>query len=60
MLLFAEAFVAFFPLRRLFLECSWVLNSFVPNAPFLYSILSPYGFLMISGVRESVHWEQTG
>ena len=37
------------------------ISQFVPNAPFLYppeNIRKPYGFLMFSGGRESVHWEQ--
>ena len=29
------------------------INPFAPNAPFL-----PYSFLMFSGGREKVHWEQ--
>ena len=40
-------------------------NAFVPNAPFLYLLktsenLKPYGFLMFSGGRERMHWEQMG
>ena len=36
-----------------------LLNPFVPNAPFLYpeNIIKPYGFMMLSGDRETVHWE---
>ena len=39
------------------------LNSFVPNGPFLYPLKTSrkrYGFLMLSGGRERVHWEQMG
>ena len=38
------------------------VNPFVPNASeniFFYSLKS-YGFLMFSGDRERVHWEQMG
>ena len=38
-------------------------DPFVPNAPFLYPLApseKPYGFLMFSGIREGVHWEQMG
>ena len=39
------------------------LNPFVPNAPFPYllqNVRKPEGFLMFSGGRERVHWEQMG
>ena len=43
------------------------VNPFVPSASFLYSLETsemltsqPYGFLMFSGGRERVHWEQMG
>ena len=39
------------------------VNPFVLNAPFLYppeNIRKPYGFLMFSGGRERLHWEQMG
>ena len=37
-------------------------NSFVPNTPFLYSlkISEKLSFLMFSGDRERVYWEQMG
>ena len=40
-----------------------MLNPFVPNAPFYYPLNTsekPSGFLMYSGSRERVHWEQMG
>ena len=39
------------------------LNPFIPNAPFLYPLKTsekPYDFLIFSGARERVHWEQMG
>ena len=39
------------------------INPFVTNAPFLYppeNIRKLYGFLMFSGGRERMHWEQMG
>ena len=33
-------------------------NPFVPNAHFLYPLNPPYGFLMFSGARGSVHWNE--
>ena len=39
------------------------LNPFVPNAPLLYPLRTsekPYGFLVFSGGRKKVHWEQMG
>ena len=39
------------------------INPFVPNAPFLNPLKNtrqPYDFLMFSGVRERVHFEQMG
>ena len=38
-------------------------NPFVPNESFFYHLKTskkPYGFLMFSGGRESVHWQQMG
>ena len=41
-----------------------ILNSFVPNAPFLYPLKSirktSYGFMMFSGGRERLHWGWMG
>ena len=49
---------------KLLLQC---VNPFVPNASFLYLLETsemlpsqPYGFLMFSGGRKRVHWEQMG
>ena len=40
------------------------VNPFVPNAPLTFHISpenrKPYGFLVISGDRGRVHWEQMG
>ena len=37
--------------------CALTVNTFVPNAPFIYP-LKTSGSLMFSGGRERVHWEQ--
>ena len=36
------------------------INPFVPSAPFLYPLKTSESFLMFSGGRERVHWEQLG
>ena len=40
--------------------CRMELNPFAPNSPPPENIRKPYGFLMFSGGRERMHWEQMG
>ena len=39
---------------------AFIVNPFVPNIPFLYSLKKSYGLLMFLGYRERVDWGQIG